>query len=394
MLSLCAAPGSGASNASAQSSGPSQTSPQGGDHLHALRGWLLVQRDGRLDGARHARVGLEPGDGRVGLRHRRGSLGHEVAQRARLHAFLAEAGQHVGDVRQVGLVGADEQHAAATVAQARVGVQQVCRAVQCDHRLAGAGAAVDDEWTPGPGPDDGVLVGRDGAEHVAHPARTAASEAGDERGLVVERCGVGQPVSGEHLVPVVGDPAAAPPVPPTAAEAHRVGVGGPEERLGRWGAPVEQQPTTVAVGEAEPPDVCRLGILRGDDAPEAQVQPEPPEGTQACGQPVDLQVPVQRRLAAVRGCPACLIQAFRKVGDRLLEALGDGGEVPLVARDQGRVRLADEALGKVEGAGGQGTHVIGSSLERACGAMRPPVRGRAARSRGTSEDWGPVVPEP
>ena len=203
---------------------------------------------------------------------------------------------------------------------------------------------------------------------------------------------MGQPVSGEHLVPVVGDPAAAPPIPPTAAEAHRVGVGGPEERLGRWGAPVEQQPTTVAVGEAEPPDVCRLGILRGDDAPEAQVQPEPPEGTQACGQPVDLQVPVQRRLAAVRGCPACLIQAFRKVGDRLLEALGDGGEVPLVARDQGRVRLADEALGKVEGAGGQGTHVIGSSLERACGAMRPPVRGRAARSRGTSEDWAPSCP--
>ena len=82
---------------------------------------------------------------------------------------------------------ADEEHAAAAVAEPRVGVEQVRRAVQRDDRLAGAGPAVDDEGAAGSGADDRVLVGLDGAEHVAHPRRAAAAEAGDERGLVVER---------------------------------------------------------------------------------------------------------------------------------------------------------------------------------------------------------------
>ena len=161
------------------------------------------------------------------------TLRHEVAQRAGLHPLLAEAGQHVGDVGEVGLVRADEEHPAAAVAQARVGVEQVGGAVQGDDGLAGARAAVDDQRTLRPGPDDGVLVGGDGAEHVAHPGRAGGAEAGDEGGLVVEGGGVpGEPVGGEHLVPVVADPAAGPAVAAAAGQAHRVGVGRAEERLG------------------------------------------------------------------------------------------------------------------------------------------------------------------
>ena len=100
---------------------------------------------------------------------RRGALGDEVAQGARLHAFLAEARQDVGDVGEVGLVRPDEQHAAPAVPEARVGVEQVCRAVQRDDRLARAGTAVDDEGAVGAGADDGVLVGLDGGQDVAHP---------------------------------------------------------------------------------------------------------------------------------------------------------------------------------------------------------------------------------
>ena len=115
----------------------------------------------------------------------------------------------------------------------------------------------------GSGADDGVLVGLDGAEHVAHPRRPVAAQAGDEGGLVVERRGVPvEPVRGEHLVPVVGDPAAGPAIPAAARQTHRVGVGRAEERLGRRGAPVEQQLTTRAVGEAEPSDVHGLGVVR------------------------------------------------------------------------------------------------------------------------------------
>ena len=160
---------------------------------------------------------------------------------------------------------ADEQHAAAAVAEPRVGVEQVRRAVQRDDGLAGARAAVDDERAARARADDRVLVGLDGAEHVAHPRRPAAAEAGDERGLVVERGGVPvEPVGGEHLVPVVADPAAGPAVAAAAGQPHRVGVGRAEERLGRGRAPVDQQPAPGAVGEAEAPDVDRLAAVGAD----------------------------------------------------------------------------------------------------------------------------------
>jgi hypothetical protein len=63
----------------------------------------------------------------------------------------------------------DEQHAAPAVAEARVGVQEVGGPVQGDDGLARARPAVDDERAAGPRADDRVLVGLDGAEHVAHP---------------------------------------------------------------------------------------------------------------------------------------------------------------------------------------------------------------------------------
>ena len=116
---------------------------------------------------------LEPGHLRVGLDRRRGTLRDEVAQRARLDALLAEAGQDVADVVEVRLVRADEQHAAAPVTEARVGVEEVGGAVQGDDGLAGARTAVDDERARRPRADDRVLVGLDGAQHVAHPRRTA-----------------------------------------------------------------------------------------------------------------------------------------------------------------------------------------------------------------------------
>ena len=90
---------------------------------------------------------------------------------------------------------ADEEDATAPVAQPRIGVEQVRRAVQRDDRLAGAGPTVDDQRTSRPGPDDGVLVGLDGAQHVAHPGRTAPAEGGDEGRLVVERGGWVSPSS-------------------------------------------------------------------------------------------------------------------------------------------------------------------------------------------------------
>ena len=74
----------------------------------------------------------------------------------------------------------DEQHATPAVTEARIGVEEVSGAVQSDDGLPGTRTAVDDEGAAGSRADDGVLVGLDGAEHVSHPGRPAAAQAGDE----------------------------------------------------------------------------------------------------------------------------------------------------------------------------------------------------------------------
>ena len=263
---------------------------------------------------------------------------------------------------------ADEQHAAAAVAEPRVGVQQVRRAVQRDDGLAGAGAAVDDERAAGAGADDGVLVGLDRAEHVAHPRRPAAAEAGDERGLVVERGGVAlEPVGGEHLVPVVADPAAGPAVAATAGQAHRVGVGRSEERLGGGGAPVDEQPAAGAVGEAEAADVDRA--RRRPRGPSGRGRGRGRSGAgcaaarSAGGSPGRGPAPPgRRRRAPARGSSS----RSDRSAMRLLEARGDGREVLLVAGDQGRVGLGGEVVGEVERAG----HGVDGAARR--GSCRKP----------------------
>ena len=180
------------------------------------------------------------------------------------------------------------------------------------------------------------------------------------------------PSGGEHLVPVVADPAAGPAVPAAAGQTHRVGVGRAEERLGRGRAPVEQQPATRAVGEAEPADVDGLGVVGADHVPEAQVQTEAPQGAQASGQPVDLQVPVHRLLAHAAGRPALGVEAVGQVGDRLLEALRDGREVLLVAGDQRRVGLGRRWSGRSNALVVRG-FTASAPIERQVGRPRPAI---------------------
>nr|BFE70663.1 hypothetical protein GCM10020092_039640 [Actinoplanes digitatis] len=126
-----------------------------------------------------------------------------------------------------------------------------------------------------------------------------------------------------------------------------------EERLGDRRAPVDEQPAARAVGEAAPPDVHRLGFVRTDHAAQAQVGAEAPQIPKAGGQPEDLLVPVQRPLPGAAGRPACGVEAVGQLGGQLIEALGDGREVLLVAGDQGQLGLGGQALGKVEHAGAQ-----------------------------------------
>src|SRR5215469_2257393 len=110
-------------------------------------------------------------------------------------------------------MGTDEQHAATAMTEAGVGVEEVGGAVQSDDGLPRSRPAVDDKSATRSRADDGVLVSLDRAEHVAHPGRPAATQAGDEGRLVVERSVAFQPFEGEHLGPVVADPASGPAIP-------------------------------------------------------------------------------------------------------------------------------------------------------------------------------------
>ena len=91
----------------------------------------------------------------------------------------------------------------------------------------------------------------------------------------------------------------------------------------------------------------------GDDAAQAEVEGEAAQRAQASGQAVDLVVAVHGLLAGAAGVLALGVEAVGQVGDRLLEALGDPGEVLLVGGDQGRVGLGGEVVGQVERLVGQ-----------------------------------------
>ncbi len=192
--------------------------------------------------------------------------------------------------------GADDEDAAAVRGDPGVGVEQVGGAVQGDHGLARSGAAVDHERALGAGADDRVLVGLDRAEHVPHPLGAVGAEAGDERGLVVERERTPVAAGLEQLVPVVDDPAPGPAVAAAAAEPHRLRGRRGEERLSRRRAPVDEEPFAVGAGEPDPADVARFFIAVDDDAPEAGVDAVAPERAEPALEPVHLEVASERSL--------------------------------------------------------------------------------------------------
>ncbi len=163
------------SNASAQSSGLSQTSAHGVSTSMPSRRRLLVEPHRRLDRRRPSppspSAGPPPGRARPAPSRPR-APGRAACRSAR----PPRRGWAARRRRRRGRAGAARRTSTPPrrCAEPRVGVEQVGRAVQRDDRLAGARSAVDDERAARAGPDDGVLVGLDGAEHVAHPGRAAA----------------------------------------------------------------------------------------------------------------------------------------------------------------------------------------------------------------------------
>ena len=139
------------------------------DQLLGLGGEPQLDRAG--DHLRQACVGLQAGDrGRIDADRR--DARDEVCDRELLDAVLAERRQDVRDVLHERAVRPDDEHAAPGVALA-FRVDQPRGAVEPDRRLAGAGAALDDERTVRRMGDQAVLVGLDRRDDVAHVAFAA-----------------------------------------------------------------------------------------------------------------------------------------------------------------------------------------------------------------------------
>ena len=103
-------------------------------------------------------------------------VGHEVGEHRLLDAGLAERRQHLLDVREEESIGPDHQDALAFEREP-VGVEQVRGAVQRDHGLARARAALHDQHAGHRRPDDVVLFGLDRGDDVGRAGRCGPSRA-------------------------------------------------------------------------------------------------------------------------------------------------------------------------------------------------------------------------
>jgi hypothetical protein len=151
-----------------------------------------------------------------------------------------------------------------------VRVEQVGGAVQRHDRLARAGAALDHEHAGQLGADDLVLLALDGGDDVGQAAGAGLLQRRDEgagaahgRAVVVD-----DQLAAEHarrlaeqLVLDAEELAAPRGEVPAADEAHGRAAGGPVERLGDRGAPVDDQRLLRLVGHGDAADVERLTAL-------------------------------------------------------------------------------------------------------------------------------------
>ena len=252
---LCGLPGGPGAVAGAQDRVAAQRDlhPVGVDQQVAA-GRLLAVADRLLQHRHHPLVALDDGGGVAGVG--RVHAGEQVAQRVQHHVGLAERREHLADVAQEGGVRADDEDAAA-VEGAAVRVEQVGGAVQRGDRLAGAGAALDDEDAGQLGADHPVLLGLDGRDHVGHPAGPRGADRGDQRGLARQGrpVAVGELVEVEDLVVDPGDLAQPGVDVAPADQADRIARRGRVEGPGGGGAPVDQLELVIVVAQADPANV-------------------------------------------------------------------------------------------------------------------------------------------
>jgi len=325
-------------------------------HQQRLGRRFLVKRHGRFYGTHHGRGRLERSCVRIALDPSRATLGDQIPQRAGCHTLLAEARQHIGDVVEIGLVRPDHQDSSAMAVQTRIGVQQIGRPMQRDDRLARAGAALDNQGTFRIGPDDGILIGLDRAQHIAHLRRADGAQAGDESRLVVQGSVALERFGSEHLVPVITDAAVPPSIAAATEQAHRRGMSGSEEGLGRRRPPVNQQLLLVIVAQADASDIDRPSrVVSPNHSPQTDVETKPLQDPQLRRCMADLRVTFRGGSSFAAGSPAKLVELSRQLRGSLLQTSRDCCEMLAVSIDQVGIGFGRIGQGKgVENFGGHG----------------------------------------
>ena len=216
-------------------------------HLVAL-GELGQRPHGFLDDLRPRGQALDPRHGLV-LATASVHAGHQVAQRHRDDTRLTERRQDLLDVAQEQSRGADEKDTRAFEALA-VGVEQVCDAVQRDSRLAGAGAALDDQKALVGRANDAVLLRLDGGDDITHSAVAGLAE-GVHEGTLALKFEPGRAGGIQQLVFETCDASVTGGNVAAAHDTVRLGGGGLVEGACGGGAPVNEQGSAVLVGQGE-----------------------------------------------------------------------------------------------------------------------------------------------
>ena len=179
---------------------------------------------------------------------------------------LAERGQHRADVVEERAVRADDEHARPVELVAER-VEQPGGAVQADRRLAGAGRSLHADAGADVAAHDLVLLGLDRRDDVAHRADAGPLDLRRE-----DAAGCGRVAGGEVLVLVGGEAAAVDAEAAPQLHAHRLGGGGPVERRGDRGPPVDDHRVAVVVADVPAPDVERLLAVLGAHVDPAEEQ--------------------------------------------------------------------------------------------------------------------------